>query len=59
MDVTTHFEQYSSLEELIDQGLVNLDFSELTYVSDEDMEKIKSNDDDRTEPVTLLGNKTY
>ena len=51
LDVTTHLEQYSSLEELIDQGLVNLDFSELTYVSDEDMEKIKSNDG-QTEPVT-------
>ncbi|MGN8626208.1 DEAD/DEAH box helicase family protein [Bulleidia sp. HCP3S3_F2] len=51
LDLTTHLEQYSSLEELIDQGLVNLDFSELTYVSDEDMEKIKSNDD-RTEQVT-------
>ena len=51
LDLTTHFEQYSSLEELIDQGLVNLDFSELTYVSDVDMEKIKSNDD-RTEQVT-------
>lgn len=31
--------QYSSLEELVTQELNNLDFSELTYISDEDLEK--------------------
>lgn len=41
MGVITHLEQYESLEELVDKGLPNLDFSELTYISEEDMEKIE------------------
>ncbi len=42
MGVITHLEQYSSLEELVDRGLPNLDFSELTYISEEDMKKIEA-----------------
>lgn len=52
LDVTTHLEQYASLEELIDQGLVNLEFSELTYISDEDMEKIKASDQKQNQPIS-------
>lgn len=52
LDVTTHLEQYSSLSELIDNGLVNLDFSELIYISGEDMEKIKESDKEPSEKLT-------
>lgn len=40
-DVTTHLEQYDTLEELIQKGLPYLNFDDLVYINDEDEEKIK------------------
>lgn len=52
--VRTYFEQYQSLEDMVENGLPNLDFSDLTYISDEDMEIINAKVNG--EVITNIGN---
>ena len=40
MGVITHLEEYQSLEDIVDNGLPNLNFSDLIYINDEDEKKI-------------------
>ena len=40
MGVITHLEEFRSLEDIVDNGLPNLNFSDLIYINDEDEKKI-------------------